>query len=198
MKAALYLRISTANKDQSTDSQAYALTEYCRSRGFTVYRSYQDIGISGAKSSRPQLNELMADARRRKFETVLVYRFDRFARSTSFLLKALEEFRALNIGFVSISEAIDTTTPMGEAMFTIIGALSALERNCIVERVKSGLAAAKAKGKKLGAPKKPINPEIIRLRSEGRSIRQISKTLNITKGVVEYTVRKNLTQTALK
>jgi len=188
-KAAIYMRVSTL-KDQTTDSQAHALNEYCGARGYSIYKQYEDIGISGAKVSRPRLNDLMADAVRRRFDVVLVYRFDRFARSSRHLLHALEQFKSLGIGFISVSEAIDTNTPMGEAMFTIIAALSALERNIIAERVKSGLASARAKGKQLGAPIKASNPEVLRLRSEGVSIREIAKRLNLTKSVVEYAVRK--------
>ncbi len=183
-KAAIYFRISTSHKEQKTDSQVHAVEEYCKAKGYTIYKRYEDIGISGATSSRPQLDQLMADARQKKFDVVVVYRFDRFARSTSFLLQVLEEFKSLEIGFCSISEAIDTNTPMGMAIFTIIGALSALERETIVERIKSGLQAARRKGKILGRKPKPINPKIVELKQAGLSLRQIAMQIGLSKSAV--------------
>lgn len=188
-KAALYFRISTSHKEQKTDSQVHAVEEYCRSKGYTIFKRYEDIGISGTTSSRPQLDALMDDARQNKFDVVVVYRFDRFARSTSFLLKALEEFRSLEIGFCSVSEAIDTNTPMGMAMFTIIGALSALERATIVERIKSGLRAAKGKGKILGRKKRRNDDQIISLRKQGLSIRAIGKSLQIATSSIQQALK---------
>lgn len=184
IKAALYLRVSTSNKDQKTDSQVYALEEYCRTKGYLIYEKYEDIGISGTKASRPRLDDLMTDAQKKKFDVVICFRFDRFARSTTFLLKALEEFRSLKIGFCSVSEAIDTNTPMGEAMFTIIAALSSLERNIIVERVRAGLVSARAKGKILGRPAKPIDPKIVSLKRSGLSIRAIAQQVGMSKSAI--------------
>ena len=114
MRAAIYARVST--KDQSCDMQMRDLRAYCAARGFTIIREYIDIGQSGAKDSRPELNELMADARKRKLDSILVWRFDRFARSTKHLLLALEEFRSLGIQFISYQENIDTSSPLGQAL----------------------------------------------------------------------------------
>jgi len=123
------------------------LRAYCAARGFTISREYTDVGQSGAKDSRPELNELMADARKRKFDLALVWRFDRFARSTKHLLLALEEFRSLGIQFISYQENIDTSSPLGQALFTIVSAVAQLERDLIKERVAGGIRNARACGK---------------------------------------------------
>src|SRR5499425_1688711 len=114
----LYMRVSTKGHGQTTDTQAVALREYAERRGFDVIE-YRDEGISGSKDSRPALDRLMKDARARKFDVVIVARFDRFARSVSHLLRALEEFSHVGIDFVSLSESIDTSTPMGKMIFTV-------------------------------------------------------------------------------
>ena len=122
-RAALYMRVSTKNHGQTTETQALALSEYAAHRGFTVTEEYRDEGISGSKDSRPALDRLMKDARMRKFDVVIVARFDRFARSTRHLVLALEEFNALKIDFISLNESIVTSTPQGKMIFTVIGAL---------------------------------------------------------------------------
>jgi len=182
-RVALYARVSTT--DQSTDSQLLDLRRYVSERGWNIYKEYVDEGISGTKDSRPALNDLMNDARKRRFDVVLVWRFDRFARSTKHLILALEEFRNLGIDFVSYQENIDTSSPLGSAIFTIISAVAQLERDIIAERVKAGLRRAKENGKKLGRPSKKVDRyEIRRLRSEGRSLRQIAAELNVSKNTV--------------
>lgn len=150
-RCALYGRVSTT--DQNPAMQIRELKEYCKLRGWNVYDEYVDKGISGAKDSRPQLDRLMGDAHRRRFDVVAVWRFDRAARSVSHLLKVLETFDALGIAFVSLSEQIDTTTPAGKMVFTVLGAVAELERSLIGERVRAGLRNAKAKGKRLGRPR---------------------------------------------
>jgi len=134
-KVAIYARVSTS--EQSTDSQLLDLRRYVRERGWHLYREYTDNGVSGTKDSRPALNELMNDAKKRRFDVVLVWRFDRFARSTKHLILALEEFKNLGIDFVSYQENIDTSSPLGSAIFTIISAVAQLERDIIAERVKA-------------------------------------------------------------
>jgi len=182
-RVALYARVSTT--DQSTDSQLLDLRRYVRERGWNIYKEYVDEGISGTKDSRPALNELMNAAKKRRFDVVLVWRFDRFARSTKHLILALEEFRNLGIDFVSYQENIDTSSPLGSAIFTIISAVAQLERDIIAERVKAGLRRARENGKKLGRPSKKVDRcEIRRLRSEGRSLRQIAAELNVSKNTV--------------
>ena len=154
-KVAIYVRVST--KDQSVDMQLNDLERYTRERGLSIFKIYKDNGISGTKDNRPGLNQLMEDTRKRRFDAVLVWRFDRFARSTKHLVTALYEFRNLGIDFISYQENIDTSSPLGEAIFTIISAMSKLERDIIAERVKGGLRKARAKGKRLGRPKSRVD-----------------------------------------
>ncbi len=166
-RIAIYARVSTS--DQSTESQLLDLRRYVADRSWQSFKEYCDNGISGTKDSRPALNELMDDARKRRFDMVLVWRFDRFARSTRHLINALEEFKNLRIDFVSYQENIDTSSPLGSAIFTIISAVAQLERDIIAERVKAGLRRAVENGKKLGRPMASIDSEkLYRLRSEGR------------------------------
>ena len=153
MRAAIYIRVSTAG--QNTDLQKDGLTNYTKRAKFDIVKEYVDIAVSGRKEGRPALKKLMKAARNREFDTVIVWKFDRFARSVSHLLKALEEFNHLDIRFISVQDQIDTDSPMGKAMFTIIGAMAELESSLISERVKAGMAAAKSRGKKIGRPETP-------------------------------------------
>jgi DNA invertase Pin-like site-specific DNA recombinase len=141
MKTALYGRVSTAN-GQDPEMQLRELREYCDRRGWEVAGEYVDAGISGAKEKRPELDKLLADTHKRCFDAVVVWRFDRFARSVSHLLRALESFRSLGIEFVSLSEQVDTSTPTGKMVFTVLGAVAELERSLIAERVRAGLRNA--------------------------------------------------------
>ena len=186
-RVAIYARVST--KDQSVDMQLNDLERYSRERGLNIFNIYKDSGVSGTKETRPALGELMNDAKKRKFDMVLVWRFDRFARSTKHLVTALHEFRHLGIDFISFQENIDTSSPLGEAIFTIISAMSKLERDIIAERVKGGLRKAKANGKKLGRPKNIVDTEkVIEYRKKNKSIRQIASELNLSKGAVQRTL----------
>lgn len=181
--AGIYARVSTT--DQDPGLQLSELRKYTQDRGWTVYREYVDIGQSGAKDSRPQLNKLMLDARRRKFDTVLVWKFDRFARSVKHLVNSLYEFKALGIDFASLTEGIDTSTPLGEAMFSIIGAMAQLERDLIRERVLAGMRRAREKGTALGRPKKQIDPgEFARLRQDGLSMEEVAQALNVCRATL--------------
>lgn len=145
------MRVSTP--EQKADLQLDQLLDYADRAGLIIEKTYLDQAVSGRKEGRPQLNALMKAARNYEFECVVVWKFDRFARSVSHLLKALEEFNHLQIRFISVQDQIDTQSPMGKAMFTIIGAMAELESSLISERVKAGMAAAKARGKSLGRPK---------------------------------------------
>ncbi len=166
--------------------QTRELVEYCERRAWKVVDDYVDVGISGAEEKRPELDRMMADVHRRRFDAVAVWRFDRFARSVSHLLRALETFRALGIEFVSLSEQIDTSTPMGKMVFTVLGAVAELERSLIVERVKAGLRNARAKGKQLGRPRKVVDAaRIAILRAQGRSWREIVTETGISKGTAQ-------------
>ncbi len=190
MRVVIYARVST--KDQSCDLQLRDLRAYCAARGFALLREYVDIGESGAKDSRPQLNELMAAARKRQFDAIVVWRFDRFARSTKHLLLALEEFRSLRIQFSSYQENIDTTSPLGQALFTIVSAVAQLERDLIRERVSAGIRNARACGKQLGRPRRIVNgEELIRLRADGASLRQIAAKLGVGYGTVRLSLAKS-------
>jgi len=183
MRIGIYARVST--KDQSCELQIRDLRAYCAARGFDLIREYVDVGQSGAKDSRPELNILMDDARKRQFDVIVVWRFDRFARSTKHLLTALEEFRSLGIQFISYQENVDTSTPLGQALFTIVSAVAQLERELIRERVSAGIRNARANGKKLGRPKRAVDREqILQLKSQGHSLRQISATLGVGYGTV--------------
>ncbi len=180
MRVALYSRVSTSNR-QDVDLQLVPLREYAFARGWNVYKEYVDEGVSGAKVRRPALDQLMTDARQRHFDIVLVWRFDRFARSTRHLVNALHEFRHLGIAFCSYQENLDTSSPLGEAMFAIIGAIAQLERDITRERVKAGVARARARGKQLGRPRKIFHrDEVERLRAEGLSFRKIGRQLGIS------------------
>jgi DNA invertase Pin-like site-specific DNA recombinase len=183
-RVGIYVRVST--KDQSCEMQLNDLQHYAKERGFEVFKVYRDNGISGTKESRPALNELMNDARKKRFDVLLCWRFDRVARSTRHLINILHELRNLNIDFVSFQEAIDTSNHLGEFFFTIISAMSKLERDIIVERVKGGLRKARANGKQLGRPKKKVDTDkIVEYRRQNKSIRQIANELNLSKGVVQ-------------
>lgn len=149
-RVALYVRVSTG--EQRTETQERALRDYIKRRGWTLQKIYRDRGISGSTSRRPGLDEMMKDCRRGSIDVVVVWKFDRFARSLKTLIAGLELCRALGIDFVSVTEAVDTSLPMGEMLFQIIGAVAQFERSLIGERVKSGLANARANGKHLGRP----------------------------------------------
>jgi DNA invertase Pin-like site-specific DNA recombinase len=185
MKVAVYARVSTSNNGQDPTMQTRELREYCERRGWQVVGEYVDVGVSGTKEKRPELDHLMSDAHRRKFDAVAVWKFDRFARSVSHLLWALETFKALGVEFVSLSEQIDTSTPMGKMVFTILGSVAELERSMIVERVKAGLRNAKAKGKKLGRPRVAIDhARIVSLRTAGMSWAKIATQLGVGEGSI--------------
>jgi DNA invertase Pin-like site-specific DNA recombinase len=183
MRAAIYGRISTSNHGQDIGLQTRELRQFCEARGWQVAGEYLDEGISGAKDSRPELNRLTADAHKRRFDAVIVWKFDRFARSVSHLLRALETFNSLGIAFVSLSEQIDTTTPTGRMIFTVLGAVAELERSLIAERVRAGLRNARAKGKRLGRPRVALDADRVReLRGQGLSWPAVARELGVSVG----------------
>jgi len=190
-RVAVYARVSTS--DQSTDSQLLDLRRYVRERGWHIFNEFCDNGISGTTDSRPALNELMNDAKKRRFDMVLVWRFDRFARSTKHLILALEEFKNLGIDFVSYQENIDTSSPLGSAIFTIISAVAQLERDIISERVKAGLRRAKENGKVIGRPKASISvEEAHKLRFKGLSLREIGEKIGVSRTTVLNYLKNDL------
>jgi DNA invertase Pin-like site-specific DNA recombinase len=185
MRAALYARVSTLHNGQDPEMQLRELREYCSRRGWQVAGEFVDVGISGAKEKRPELDRLLADAHRRRFDSVVVWKFDRFARSVSHLLRALETFQALGIEFVSLSEQMDTSTPTGKMVFTVLGAVAELERSLIAERVRAGLRNARAKGKRLGRPPRELDGKrIAALRAQGVGWRAIAKQLGVGVGTL--------------
>ena len=173
---ALYARVSTL--DQSCAMQLDDLRRY--SGRFARSYEYVEVGVSGAQRRRPQLDGLMKDAHKRLFDVVLVWKFDRFARSVKHLVDSLEEFRALGIDFISYTEGIDTTTPSGELLFHIMGAVGQFERDLIAERVRAGIAHARAMGKRIGRPRASIDAAQVRaLRQQGHSLRKIAQALDV-------------------
>jgi DNA invertase Pin-like site-specific DNA recombinase len=178
-RVAIYARVST--QDQDPQMQLRELRSYAKHRTFTIAHEFIDH-VSGATSERPELSKLWQSARARKIDTVLVWKFDRFARSTKQLIDALEEFRHLGVDFISITEQIDTSSPMGKAMFTVISAIAEFERSLISERVRSGIAKARAQGKQHGRPKTSAATikEIKRLRRQGKSLNYIAKQLGVS------------------
>jgi DNA invertase Pin-like site-specific DNA recombinase len=188
-RVAIYARVSTTNHGQDVTLQTRELQQFAEARGWHTVGTYIDDGVSGTKDSRPDLNRLMADAHKRCFDVVAVWRFDRFARSVSHLLRALETFSALGIAFVSLSEQMDTTTPTGKMVFTVLGAVAELERSLIAERVRAGLRNARAKGTRLGRPRITVDVgRAVRLRSEGRTVREIADTLGVSRSLVHKTL----------
>jgi len=160
------------------------LREYATARGFEIVSEYVDV-ISGSKDSRPELARLMADAAKRRLDAVAVWKFDRFARSTRHLVTALEQFNALGVDFISLSESIDTSTPMGKMVFTVLAAVAELELSLIRERVVMGLERAKAQGKVLGRPRVETSEEqLLALSEQGLSSRQIAEQLNLSPSTV--------------
>ena len=178
-RTALYLRVSTA--EQKPDLQYDGLRSYAARAGLEITLDYCDVAVSGRREGRPQLNALMTAARNHEFDCVLVWKFDRFARSTRHLLAALEEFDHLGVRFVSVQDQIDTNSPMGRAMFTIIGAMAELESSLISERVTVGMRAAEVRGKHLGRPPTPervVNEIVALATTTDLSIRQIQAKIS--------------------
>jgi DNA invertase Pin-like site-specific DNA recombinase len=190
MKAvALYARVSTL--DQNCELQLADLRRYAGQRFGPCYE-YVDEGVSGARRQRPQLDALVRDAHKRVFDVVLVWKFDRFARSLKHLIDALEEFRVLGIDFVSFTEGIDTTTPSGQLLFHVVGAVAQFERDLIAERVRAGMAHARAMGKRIGRPRALVDREkVAQLRAEGLSLRAIGRTLNVPVSRVRRALKPN-------
>jgi DNA invertase Pin-like site-specific DNA recombinase len=178
-RAVLYLRVSTL--DQHPETQLHDLRTLAEQRGLEITHVYIDK-ISGAKARRPALDEMLADARRARFDVVLVWAFDRLARSVKHLIEVLDELNHLNIEFVSFRENVDTGGPLGRAIVVIIGAIAELERNLIIERVRAGMRRAKLEGRRLGrAPLDIDRDAVIRDRMRGMSLGQLAKTHRVSR-----------------
>lgn len=175
MRVALYVRVSTS--DQDADLQLVELRRFVGARGWEVAGEFVDRGVSGARASRPALDQLRAAARRRDVDGVVVWRFDRFSRSITDLVASLEEFRALGVAFVSIHEQIDTSSPTGRVVFAVVAAMAEFEREILRERVRAGLARARERGVRLGRPATIDADYVQALRRQGLSIRAIARTV---------------------
>src|SRR3989440_4184699 len=182
-RIALYARVSTSAGHQDPEMQLRELREYAGRRQWEIAEIYTDTGVSGSKDSRPALNRLMADACRRRFDSVLVWKLDRFGRSLRHLVNALAELEALGVAFVSLRDNLDLGTPSGRLMFQIIGAMAEFERALIQERVRAGLRNARTKGRRLGRPRVVVDAsQIASLRAQGRSWSEIVAEMGIGKG----------------
>jgi DNA invertase Pin-like site-specific DNA recombinase len=167
LRVALYARVSTKDKGQDPELQLMELREYAKARGWLLTGEFVDVGVSGSKDSRPQLDAMMRLAKSRKIDVVAVWKLDRFGRSLRHLVDALAELEALKVAFVSLRNNLDLTTPEGKLMFHVIGAMAEFERSLIQERVRAGLALARSKDAK----------RIRQLRDEGQSFREIADEL---------------------
>ena len=188
-RAALYMRVSTL--DQHPETQLYDLRGLAAQRGLEIIEEYTDK-ISGAKAKRPGLDRLLADARRGKFDVVLVAAFDRIARSVRHFLEVLDELTHLNIEFISFRENVDTGGPLGRAMIVIIGAIAELERNLIIERVRAGMRRAKLEGQRIGrAPLDVDRQALLRDRARGVSLSEMAKLHQISRASVCRIIRQS-------
>ena len=184
MRAALYVRVSTLN-GQHPEMQLADLRDYASRRGWEIAGEYIDQGVSGSMECRPELNRLMSDSHQRQFDIVLVWKVDRFGRSLKHLVNALADLDACGVGFASLKDNLDLSTPSGRLMFQIIGAMAEFERGLLQERVKSGLHNARRCGKQLGRPRRVVDNDLIsRMRAQGNSLRSIAELLGVGYGTV--------------
>lgn len=181
MRVAIYARVSTLDKGQDSTLQTHELREYCARRQWQIAEEFTDEGVSGAKESRPALNRLMAAAHKREFDAVVVWKLDRFGRSLKHLVTALADLESLGIAFVSLRDGFDLSTPSGRLMFQIIGAMGEFERNLIRERVRAGMAHARAKGRKMGRTARVVDMSVVAARrSAGESLRSIARDMGVS------------------
>lgn len=183
-RLALYVRTSTDKQEKGLEAQVRTLKGHCEREGIVDFEVFSDDGISGTKDSRPELDRMLKEVRAGRISGVLVYSFSRFARSTRFLVNAVEEFRRLNVEFISYTEKVDTTTPAGKLFFTLIAAMAQFERDVTADRVRNGLKNAVAKGKVLGRPKKRQDGPIMALLSSGKKPDEVALELGISRGAV--------------
>src|ERR1700722_12745971 len=188
---ALYLRVSTV--DQHPETQLYDLRAMAQQRGFQIVAEYTDR-ISGTKARRPGLDDLLRDARRGRFQVLLVWASDRIARSVRHFLEVLDELNHLNIEFVSFRENLDTGGPLGRAIVIIIGAIAELERNLIIERVRAGMRRAKLEGRHIGRQSLVLDDAAIqRDRCQGQNLRQIARSHRVSAATIQRVLRKHAT-----
>jgi DNA invertase Pin-like site-specific DNA recombinase len=189
VKAAIYARVSTSNGSQTCENQLLELRRYCEARGWTA-TEFVDPGVSGAKDRRPALDELLKAAKRRKFDVLVCWRLDRLGRNLRHLILLLDELQSLGVAFVSLAEGIDATTPAGKLQLHILGAIAEFERGRIQERVKAGLARAKAQGKRLGRPRVRV-PHTSLERVRGMSVRDAARELKISRATAQRLLAQN-------
>jgi DNA invertase Pin-like site-specific DNA recombinase len=183
MKVAAYLRVST--NDQNTDTQLHAIQSYCKMQNWELTETYTDVGISGVVDKRPELDRLKEDVRKSQIDILVVWKFDRLARSTMNLLECLKLFQTNNTSFVSVTEGIDTSTAVGKMVLTMIGAISVFERDILRERVKAGIDRARSEGVQLGRPRKGFDvTQAFKLRNDGWSYKRIAKELKVGVGTI--------------
>ncbi len=188
-RAALYLRVSSL--DQHPETQVLDLRQMAGQRGYEIVREYTDR-ISGVKARRPGLDEMMRDARRGKFDVVLVWASDRLARSVRHFLEVLDELNHLNLEFVSFREQLDTGGPLGRAVVTIIGVVAELERNLIVERVRAGMRRAKLEGQRIGRRPLDLDREaIFQERRRGQSLGQIARAHRVSRATIHRVLHEH-------
>jgi DNA invertase Pin-like site-specific DNA recombinase len=188
-RAALYIRVSTI--DQHPETQLHDLRQFASQRGLQIVREYTDHGFSGTKARRPALDELMEDARRHRFDVLMVWSIDRLARSTKHLLQTLDELNGRGIQFLSQREAIDTEGPLGRAIIVIVSAMAELERCIMIERVRAGMRRAKIEGRRIGrAPLNVNRVVLLRDRERGLSLNQLAKAHGISKASVCRVLRE--------
>ena len=181
-RAILYMRVSTI--DQHPETQLHDLRQMAAQRGYQIQHEYTDV-ISGAKAKRPGLYQLLADARRHRFDVVLVWAFDRMARSVRHFLEVLDELNHLSIEFISFRENIDTGGPLGRAMVVIVGAIAELERNLIIERVRAGMRRARLEGRHIG--RRPLEIDrtgVLRDRASGMSLAEVAKAHRVSRATI--------------
>jgi DNA invertase Pin-like site-specific DNA recombinase len=187
-RVALYARVSTSNGQQDPEMQLAEMREFAGRRRWEIVGEYTDQGVSGSKKSRPELNRLMTDAHRRRFDSVLVWKIDRFGRSLKHLVNALADLGAHGVAFISLRDNLDLSTPSGR-LFQIIGAMAEFERALIQERVRAGLRNARAKGKRLGRPRRVVDlSRVSSLRAAGATWRAIAKELRVGLATIHRTV----------
>ena len=198
MRVAIYARVSTSrilnsDKAQNPELQLVPLREFCKARNWSVAGEYVDIGQSGAKDRRPQLDKLLNDARKRKIDCIVVWKLDRWGRSLKHLINSLSELQGLGVSFVSYQENIDLSTPSGKMMFHVVGAMAEFERSLIQERVRAGMAIAKLRGVQIG--RKPTDAtflaQIIEAHESAKlSVREISAKVKIPRSTVFRTLKQ--------
>ena len=191
IRVALYARVSTT--DQTAENQLRALREHAERAGWTISAEFTDHAVSGTREKRPGLDALLAEARRRRFDLIAVAALDRLGRNLRHLVTLLDELQHLGVGLVSLREALDLTSPIGRAMFALVGVLAEVERAWIVERTHAGLRRARAQGKRLGRPRVIMDVTRLRqLRASGASHRTVAKALNVSEGTIRRILRHGL------